>query len=66
MEDQIFTIIQNSSAVVGIIAAIGFIVVMCVKPLREKIKEYWILQANEDKQLAEIARLQAQVEDLTT
>ena len=66
MTEQIFTIVQNSSAVVGIIAAIGFILVLCVKPLREKFTEYIILKNNEDQQLAQIKELQSEVSDLTT
>ena len=50
---------------VGIIAALGFILVLCVKPLREKFTEYIILKHDEGEQVARIEELQDQVSDLT-
>ena len=65
MEDTWITIVQNSGMVTSIIFSLGFILVLCVKPLREKLKEYIILKHDEDQQLAKIKELEEIVNQQT-
>ena len=57
MEQIVNTIIQNTGAFVGIIAAVGFCILMCIPKLRKKIEEYIILKADKP-------RLEKEIEDL--
>lgn len=59
------SLFQNSSSLLGVLSAIGFILVLCVKPLRTKFTEYIILKHNNPQQLQHIQQLQQQVIDLT-
>ena len=65
MQNDIIQIITNSSAVVGILSAIGFIVMLCVKPLRAKLVEYIILKHDKEQFDQKIAELEAVITDQT-
>lgn len=58
--------LQNSSSLLGVLSAIGFLLVLCIKPLRTKFTEYIILKHNNPQQLQHIQELQQQVIELTT
>ena len=60
------SLLSQSSSLLGVLSAIGFILVLCVKPLRTKFTEYIILKHNNPQQLQHIQELQTQVIDLTT
>lgn len=57
------TIIQNAGAAVGIIAAVGFIIILCIPKLRKKFEEYIILKADKPRLEKEIQDLRAEVVD---
>ena len=59
------SLLSSSSSLLGVLSAIGFILVLCVKPLRTKFTEYIILKHNNPQQLQHIQELQTQVIDLT-
>ena len=60
--DGVMAIIQNSGAVVGILVAIGFIIMLCVKPLREKFIEYIILKHETEEEQSKIDELKAVID----
>ena len=63
---DISSLLSQSSSLLGVLSAIGFLLVLCVKPLRAKFTEYIILKHNNPQQLQHIQQLQTQVIDLTT
>lgn len=57
-------VLFNGVSLVGVVTAVLTLIVICVPKLRKKFAEYIILKYNEDKQLAEIEQLKAQVVEL--
>ena len=46
---EIQDVLLNGISITGLISAIAFVIILCVKPLREKFTEYIILKHDKSK-----------------
>ena len=56
--NDLSSLFSSSSSLLGVLSAIGFLLILCVKPLRTKFTEYIILKHNNPQQLKHIQELQ--------